>query len=258
MSEHESIPNRTREADTVEYALLSRESFKDCVVQFSAMLETELKTKISYGIDVRGFDGTFENIDRFVSTISDSEWLALRSITVRFYSEPYSKYGLLMGLGFGEWHLSDSGLEISYGTKMTNIEYVAIKMQSDRLISAYSRHIALRRNVTAYALSAIVVATTYAVFALNHLFGIKFKENPSFADWCVALIAICWFSYAEGGLVYLLVSMVYRKLLPNFEIVDQSGRTRFEIGSKRIAWGVGAIGLLGSILGIYQFLQNAH
>lgn len=132
------IPSRAVKPDSVKYIAIDKKSFSELIQNFLAVLEKQIKEKHNVRIHVDGFNGSFSNVDDFINTLTIQEWKKLTNIRVYVYGSR-SSVSETLSLRFGGY--GNVGLEIEYGSGMSDIVRLAIKQNINIFLSDYDRKI---------------------------------------------------------------------------------------------------------------------
>ena len=235
MSKNERVPGRERKSDKIDYLSIDKDTFKDLVINYGAVLEKQLELKVTHTIRVRGFDDSFKDVDQFLDTIRNDEWKSLSEIDVYYYPEPFDMdYGQLLSLRLGSFILKDSGLEVSYGTRMSDIQHLAIKKDSDTLLQDYQRKVSLNPSQFASLSVGVILAISIFIALLTKGFGITFKEPLDAYQISVLIFLTLIIAWIVFGIIYFISKNLHERYIPHFETLIEENSSKYSNVKKNL------------------------
>jgi len=259
MSDTSDIPKRIRKPDVINYISLDKETLNDMVLNYAALIKDLLKIDVEINVRLDSYDNVFQTMEQFLSTVDENEWTSLNHLTVYFYSEPYSEYEQVMALDFGGIFYPNAGLQIRYGTKISDIQHLALKQKSDELVRNYERNVPITASLFGWLITLISMIIFIVLFSVNNAFGIDF-EKLDLTSTILVIVLISGLASVMFTVIQSFASSKFDKYIPHFETIKRNQKNKISGLNRTVmiffAWIGGLSGIFAIIDTVYRLLGN--
>lgn len=222
MADASSIPARTLPPLVRNYCFFTKQDFVDFTQRAVDVISGELSKTLELEIDVAGFDTPFRAAGDLIENISNTEWLKLKSFSIRFVANK-DTYHPVAEMKFGMPYAargsdkpSPVGFVFSIKTGTTS-QKVAVKEGINVLIEDYKRHpLPLIVYITLGTVGTSIMSTVTYLILKKH-FGFQWDRNS--LNNTIILSAI-------GGFIVSALATSYA--YPVFETLNSEDRFRLK------------------------------